>query len=491
MTDHPINVVVVDGVDVPKPDFRAYMKARARLMVVSAAEVNGKDYSDAAGIDLDGTFYDADLTDTTTPDDGGVTCIVDSAGTRFKIVAPIGGVLFERVRLVDTAGGAIATAYAAGQTVDGKLIVAGDLILRASSAGDPSDGIYLAPASGAASRLRAFSAYDSMPGCYVSVMEGTSNADALWRCTSDKGGTLGTTSILFSKFVPDTSGRYVVTDYGADPNGSSDSASAIQSAINECYAAGVPGGIVYFPPGHYKIGSTLTVPPMVHLFGSGKSNTSIDSSALDITAISFTSVGVHSGMRDLAVFGTQLSTSTANLITVASNGLVDIENCDLWGGKFALQNAGVDGSIENCFIQGFGSNGGNVYSTGANWYRRVKFDDQGQSHLYGFQQISGASICENHFELCDFTGNFTDSIAIQDTTANSITYFEGCIFAKPCDIETSQWTCFNGCEFNGGAGQFAVNANAQVVTIANSYAFSSCTATGGASMLKSNNYNIA
>jgi len=48
-----------------------------------------------------------------------------------------------------------------------------------------------------------------------------------------------------------------VLAYGADPTGSADSASAIQSAINAAGAAG--GGIVYFPSGVYKVNSTILV----------------------------------------------------------------------------------------------------------------------------------------------------------------------------------------------------------------------------------------
>lgn len=46
-----------------------------------------------------------------------------------------------------------------------------------------------------------------------------------------------------------------VLDYGADATFTTDSTTAIQSAINACYAAG--GGIVYFPIGHYMVNGSL------------------------------------------------------------------------------------------------------------------------------------------------------------------------------------------------------------------------------------------
>src|SRR5262245_38080829 len=53
----------------------------------------------------------------------------------------------------------------------------------------------------------------------------------------------------------DAGTRQDVTACGADPTGAADSAPAIQNCIN---FAG-RDGVVYFPAGQYKIGSTVTV----------------------------------------------------------------------------------------------------------------------------------------------------------------------------------------------------------------------------------------
>ncbi len=55
---------------------------------------------------------------------------------------------------------------------------------------------------------------------------------------------------------------------GAKGNGSTDDATAIQSAIDVCGAAG--GGVVYFPPGTYIVGTTLTLKTGVRLVGASK-----------------------------------------------------------------------------------------------------------------------------------------------------------------------------------------------------------------------------
>ncbi len=51
---------------------------------------------------------------------------------------------------------------------------------------------------------------------------------------------------------------YNVVDYGADPTGASDSATEFQAAMTAC-AVPTRKGIVYIPPGNYKINTTLTM----------------------------------------------------------------------------------------------------------------------------------------------------------------------------------------------------------------------------------------
>jgi hypothetical protein len=60
---------------------------------------------------------------------------------------------------------------------------------------------------------------------------------------------------------------YNVVTYGADPTGSADSTTAIQTAIDAASAAG--GGTVFFPQGTYSISSTLTTYSSIRLLGDG------------------------------------------------------------------------------------------------------------------------------------------------------------------------------------------------------------------------------
>lgn len=105
------------------------------------------------------------------------------------------------VRTVAAANVSIASALEAGDAVSGVTLVANDLVLLTAQTAPAENGVYVVSASGAAARHASFATYDSHPGCYFSVCEGTGVADTLWRCTSDRGGTLGTTALAFSQFT--------------------------------------------------------------------------------------------------------------------------------------------------------------------------------------------------------------------------------------------------------------------------------------------------
>ncbi len=88
MTDHPIDLVLVDGVNVAKSDVRGLTKLRVRLRMEDADEVRNTKLS----LQYGGVYvaslqecFDLDTADTTTADNG-TTCIIDFDGNRFKVV---------------------------------------------------------------------------------------------------------------------------------------------------------------------------------------------------------------------------------------------------------------------------------------------------------------------------------------------------------------------------------------------------------------------
>lgn len=178
-----------------------------------------------------------------------------------------GGAPFAIVRVVATANVTIASALEAGDTLDGVTLVAGDFILLTAQTDPAENGVYEVPSSGAASRAAAFSTYDSMPGCYFSVMEGTAGADKLYRCTSNRGGMLETDAIVISEFsagggASAVLGEYLITDFG------SESTATFQAALDQIITDG--GGRLIFPEGDYTLtaGVVYDISAVASRFGS-------------------------------------------------------------------------------------------------------------------------------------------------------------------------------------------------------------------------------
>lgn len=96
-----------------------------------------------------------------------------------------------------------------GSIVNGVTLVTNDTVLLSNQTLPANNGPYTVPVTGPATRHTSFATYNSMPGVYFSVMEGTAPyADSLWRCTSDRGGTIGVTALTF---LPGGAGRIKLT----------------------------------------------------------------------------------------------------------------------------------------------------------------------------------------------------------------------------------------------------------------------------------------
>lgn len=99
------------------------------------------------------------------------------------------------VRAATTTNGALATAYANGQSVDGVTLATGDRILLKNQTTGSENGIYTVNASGAPTRAPdADTNGELAPGSSVSVTEGTTNADKVFMIISDSAITIGTTA---------------------------------------------------------------------------------------------------------------------------------------------------------------------------------------------------------------------------------------------------------------------------------------------------------
>ena len=155
----------------------------------------------------------------------------------------------QRVRAATTANITIATALNNGDALDGVTLAAGDLVLVKNQSSAAENGIYVVGVTPA--RATEFDTYDEYPGSLITVQEGSTNADTMWLCTSNVGGTLGSTAIAFSRIridieipVTEAQGGTGSTTFGSASELRAGTASKVP-AIDDIWGAAVPVVISY------------------------------------------------------------------------------------------------------------------------------------------------------------------------------------------------------------------------------------------------------
>lgn len=87
---------------------------------------------------------------------------------------------------------------------DGVTLAVGQRLLVKNQTTVAENGIYVFNGSGAAlTRAADMDSWDEVPGAFLAVEEGSINADTIWLCTSNQGGTIGTTDIVWFQ-IPTT-----------------------------------------------------------------------------------------------------------------------------------------------------------------------------------------------------------------------------------------------------------------------------------------------
>lgn len=102
---------------------------------------------------------------------------------------------FDSVRVATTANITISTALNNGDTLDGITLATGDLVLVKNQSTASQNGVYVVGVTPV--RATSFDTWDEIVGIFITVQQGTANAETGWLCTADRGGTLGTTAINF------------------------------------------------------------------------------------------------------------------------------------------------------------------------------------------------------------------------------------------------------------------------------------------------------
>lgn len=155
-----------------------------------------------------------------------------------------------RVRVATTGNVTISTALNNGDSIDGVTLANGDLVLVRAQNTASQNGVYVVAAS--PYRFSEFDEYDEFPGSLIGVAEGTANGDTLWFCTNNKGGTLGSTAIVFSQLR--VAGELLAANNLSDVQ----SAAAAFAAIKQAATASDSGAVELATNAETQTGSDAT-----------------------------------------------------------------------------------------------------------------------------------------------------------------------------------------------------------------------------------------
>jgi hypothetical protein len=162
------------------------------------------------------------------------------------------------------------------QTVDGIALIAADRCLVKNQTLSQNNGIYDV-AAGAWTRSTDMNTWAQVPGAYVFVETGTTQADTGWVCTSNAGGTLGTTPITWAQFSGAGSGVSSITfgTTGLTPSTATTGAVTVAGTLAVAnggtgLTAGTSGGIpAYTATGTITSSALLTQYGVVYGGGAG------------------------------------------------------------------------------------------------------------------------------------------------------------------------------------------------------------------------------
>lgn len=272
----------------------------------------------------------------------------------------------------------------------------------------------------------------------------------------------------------------VVTMFGADPTGTSDSTTAIQAAITTANATS--GAVVYFPQGTYNF-TALTWKSFAYLEGDGE-----DVSILQCTSstggISGTSVE-YAGMRKLQINGPGSHTGSGvgiNLAWTAShpNAFLDFENVLVESfGSHSIQ-------IQNPIVTSFrkvvtGSGGRGFYLTGTPGGAAGTSVSMNSCYAVGnglegyyLQTLAYCSLngCASDQNAVGYTIAGCQGVTLSgcgaESTAAGSSGLSGDSFHITDDSSSSHCYCLtlNGCwSYANNAVAFSVLANQQSITL--------------------------
>jgi len=263
------------------------------------------------------------------------------------------------------------------QTVDGIALIAADRCLVKNQTLSQNNGIYDVSA-GAWTRSVDMNTWAQVPGAYVFVEKGTVQADTSWVCTSDAGGTLGTTPITWAQFSGAGSGVSSITFGTTGLTPSTVTTGAVTVAGTLAVANGGTGQTTY-TNGELLIGNTTgnTLTKATLTAGSGITITNGTGSITIASSGGGTVTSVAQSFTGgiISVAGSPITTSGTLALTVAgtSGGIPYFSSASTWATSAllaanALMIGGGAGASPSTTTTGTGvvtALGVNTGSTGA------------------------------------------------------------------------------------------------------------------------------
>ena len=216
----------------------------------------------------------------------------------------------ETCSVATTTNLSIATDLEAGDSIDGVVLTAGMRVLVKDQTTASENGIYVASASGAASRAVDFTTSDDVAGFAVFVEQGTSSADQAYVVTNNTGSaTPGTSALVFSQFTG--TGQITAGD-GLDKNGNTLS---VNSSVIRDTGAQSMAGVLSITDATQS--TSTTTGALVISGGVGVAKDVFLGGALDI-------VGASTMASSLAITGATTMSSASLSSTLAVAGVTSI-----------------------------------------------------------------------------------------------------------------------------------------------------------------------
>ena len=188
--DGTSNVTAVGTLATVNANVGTYLKmtANAKGLITAATTANINDLTTPTADYAFGGFKITGLADPVNAQDAATKSYVDSTAQGLDTKASC--VVASTTNIASLSG---------LLTLDGVTVASGDRVLVKNQTAQADNGIYVASAT-AWTRSADMNAWVEIPSAYTFIEQGSTQADTGWVCTSNQGGTLGTTAITWVQF---------------------------------------------------------------------------------------------------------------------------------------------------------------------------------------------------------------------------------------------------------------------------------------------------